>query len=72
VLSIIGLFATIGIVPVMYLLVTDTTFSLNLTYVIWGAILSVVAGFLWYFVWWISRRGKAANEVNQFAEIPIE
>lgn len=72
VLSLIGLLAVVGIVPVLYLLVTDTTFSLNLTYVIWGAILSVVAGFVWFFLWRVFQRSRGEAPANTFNEIPIE
>lgn len=71
-LSLIGLLAIVGIIPVLYLLVTDTTFSLNLTYVIWGAILSVVLGFAWFFLWRVIQRGRGDNPANTFNEIPIE
>ena len=72
VLSILGLVATIGIVPVLYLLIVDTRFSLDLGYVIWGAVLSVSLGFIWYIVWRAIERKRGHMVESQFAEIPIE
>ena len=72
VLSILGLVATIGIVPVLYLLIVDTRFSLDLGYVMWGAVLSVSLGFIWYIVWRAIERKRGHMVESQFAEIPIE
>jgi amino acid transporter len=72
VLSILGLISTIGIVPVLYRLLVDNTFSLDLGYVIWGAIITVAAGFVWYYGWRMFEMQRGVNVDMQFNEIPVE
>jgi amino acid transporter len=72
VISVIGAIATLMIVPVMYLLVTDTIFNLNIAFTVWGAIATLALGFIWYFVQKsISRRGGVDLQ-KQYSEIPVE
>jgi amino acid transporter len=72
VLSLIGLVAVAFIVPMLYRLLRDTTFSLNLKFVVWGAIAAVGAGFAWYLGWRAYQRGKGVELDRRYAEIPIE
>ena len=72
VLSIIGFVAIAFIIPMMFRLLTDHTFSLNLNFVIWGAVIAIVAGFVWYVGWKAYERSKGVDVDRRFAEIPIE
>jgi amino acid transporter len=72
VLSILGLIATAFIIPMGYRLVTDKTFSLNLNFVIWGAVIAIAAGFVWYIGWKALERSRGVDVDRRFAEIPIE
>ncbi len=72
VLSILGVIATAAIVPMMYRLLVDKTFSLNLSFVIWGAVIAVGAGFVWYLGWKAFQKSRGVDLDRRFAEIPIE
>jgi amino acid transporter len=72
VLTLIGVVAVVFIVPMLYRLVIDTTFSLNLNFVIWGAVIAVVVGFAWYIGWRAYQRGRGVDLDRRYAEIPIE
>jgi amino acid transporter len=72
VLSIMGAISTIGIVPVLYRLLVDKTFSLDLSYVVWGAVISVGGGFVWYVLWRAYEKARGRGVDTQFAEIPVE
>jgi APA family basic amino acid/polyamine antiporter len=72
VLSLVGLVAVLFIVPMLYRLVVDTTFSINLAFVVWGAVIAVAAGFTWYLVWTAAQRRRGVNLDRRYAEIPIE
>ena len=72
VLSLLGLISTIGIVPVLYRLLVDKTFSLDLSYVVWGAVITIAAGFAWYYVWRIYEKSRGVDLDMQFNEIPVE
>jgi amino acid transporter len=72
VLSLIGIVATAFIVPMIYRLLVDKTFSLNLAFVYWGAAIAIGAGFVWYFVWKAFQRSRGVQLDRRYAEIPIE
>jgi protein-S-isoprenylcysteine O-methyltransferase Ste14 len=72
VLTILGVVATVFIVPMLFRLVVDTTFSLNLSFVIWGAVIAIVAGFVWYYGWRAFQKSKGVEVERRTAEIPIE
>jgi amino acid transporter len=72
VLTILGVVATVFIVPMLFRLVVDTTFSLNLAFVIWGAVFAIAAGFVWYFGWRSFQRSRGVDVERRTAEIPIE
>jgi amino acid transporter len=72
VLSIVGVVSTIGIVPALYRLLVDKTFSLDLSYVVWGAVLSIAGGFAWYYAWRWYARLRRTGDATPFAEIPVE
>ncbi|MGH2595434.1 MAG: APC family permease [Actinomycetota bacterium] len=72
VLTILGIIAVAFIIPMGYRLLVDKTFSLNLNFVIWGAVIAIVAGFAWYFGWKTYERSKGVDIDRRYAEIPIE
>lgn len=72
VLTWLGIVATAFIVPMLYRLVVDTTFSLNLAFVIWGAVIAIAAGFVWYYGWKAYQKGRGVDIGRRYSEIPIE
>jgi amino acid transporter len=72
VLSILGLVATAFVIPMIFRLLVDTTFSLNLAFVIWGAVIAIAAGFAWYYGWRAFQRRRGVDLSGRYAEIPIE
>jgi amino acid transporter len=72
VLTWLGIVATTFIVPMLYRLTVDTTFSLNLTFVIWGAVIAIAAGFGWYYGWKALQAHRGVDIGQRYAEIPIE
>jgi amino acid transporter len=72
VLTLVGAFATINIIPILYRLTVDTTFSLNLAFVIWGAVIVLAIGFAYYFAWRLYLRRRGIDIARRYAEIPIE
>ena len=72
VLTWLGIVATVFIVPMLYRLTVDTTFSLNLAFVIWGAVIAIAAGFAWYHGWKALQTRRGVDIGQRYAEIPIE
>jgi amino acid transporter len=72
VLSILGLASTVGIVPVLWRLIVDSTFTLDRSYAVWGAVITVAAGFVWYYAWRMYEKSRGVNVDMQFNEIPVE
>jgi amino acid transporter len=72
VMMVIGLVATAFIVPMIYRLLVDKTFSPDLTFVYWGAAVAIGAGFLWYLAWGMYQRRRGVDLGRRYAEIPIE
>ena len=72
VITLVAAFATINIIPILYRLTVDTTFSLNLGFVIWGAVIVLVIGFAYYFAWRSYQRRKGIDVGRRYAQIPIE
>jgi amino acid transporter len=72
VISIIGAVATLIIIPVMYLLVTDTVFNLSISFTIWGAVVSIALGFIWYFIQRSISRRKGVDVQTKYSEIPVD
>lgn len=72
VLTLLGLVATAFIIPMGIRLLSDHTFSLNMNFVIWGAVIAIVAGFAWYVGWKAYERSRGTDVDRRFAEIPIE
>lgn len=72
VLSILGLVSTLGIVPVLWRLIVDSTFTLDRSYTVWGAVITVGAGFVWYYAWRLYEKNRGVNVDMQFNEIPVE
>jgi amino acid transporter len=72
VLTILGVVATAFTVPIMYRLMNDTTFSLNLTSGIWGSVIVLAAGFAWYAGWtaYLTRHGVDVK--RRYVQIPVE
>jgi amino acid transporter len=72
VISILGAISTLLILPIMYLLVTDTTFSVNLGFMVWGAVGSLAVGVVWYLVQKAASKRNGVDVEKQYAEIPVE
>jgi amino acid transporter len=72
VLSIIGLISCAFIVPMIYRLLVDKTFSLDLNFVYWGAAIAIAAGAVWYFGWKLFQSTRGVDLEARYAEIPIE
>jgi amino acid transporter len=72
VLSILGAVSTVAIVPVLWRLVVDSTFTLDRGYAVWGAVITVAAGFVWYYAWRLLERRRGVDVGMQFKEIPVE
>jgi hypothetical protein len=52
--------------------VVDTTFTLDRGYAVWGAVITVAAGFVWYFLWKLMEKRRGVDVGMQFKEIPVE
>jgi amino acid transporter len=72
VLSILGAVSTVAIVPVLWRLVVDSTFTLDRGYAVWGAVITVAAGFVWYYGWKLLEKRRGVDVGMQFKEIPVE
>ena len=72
VLTILGVAATVFTVPVMYRLWNDTTFSVSLTFLRWGAVIVLAAGFGWFVGWRTYQKRRGVDADRRYAEIPIE
>ncbi|MBI2238205.1 MAG: APC family permease [Actinobacteria bacterium] len=72
VLTILGVVATVFVIPMLYRLGVDRTFSLNLAFVYWGAIIAVAGGFVWYYGWRAYQKSRGVDLDRRYREIPIE
>ena len=72
VMSLLGIIATILVGYGFYRLTIDNTFTPNLKFANWGAILGFVFAVVWFFVWRAYRKSQGVDMDRRYAEIPIE
>ena len=72
VLTILGAIATAFIVPIMYRLAIDTTFSVDPAVGVWGSAIVLAVGLGWFACWRAFQRRRGIDVDRQYAQIPVE
>jgi amino acid transporter len=71
-LSLLGIVASIFVVPLFIRLFFDAVVTLNPVITVQGAVLGVIAAIIWFYVYRAYRRSRGVDIDRRYAEIPIE